>query len=261
MEKHDLSGEINGDLGKKKDHLLKIVGPRNAKTLVYAGTYTELNRISKILTDELAPIERSLPLHFARWLRQNYKQDWQLADLVERGVGVHNGQMHRCLTQIQVKIFEATQGFDSVISTSSIIEGVNTSAENTVLWRNRLGSRPLADFTYKNIIGRGGRMFKYFIGKIYLLEPPPTEEDTQLELELPDQILGGLSDTWESLPLTAQQIEKIRVYRETMTDIVGKETYTRIESDNLLGDPDADFLLELAKNMKDNPHEWRASLN
>jgi replicative superfamily II helicase len=71
------------------------------------------------------------------------------------------------LIQIQIKLFEETSGLKNVISTSSIIEGVNTSAENVILWSNRIGSAKIKDFTYRNIIGRGGRMFKYFVGKIY----------------------------------------------------------------------------------------------
>lgn len=257
LEKHDLYDEINGDLEKKREHLLRIVGPRTSKTLIYAGNYTELDRVSGILIKSLAPIERTVTLHFANWLRQNYRKDWQLADLVERGVAVHNGQIHRCLSQIQVQIFELTQGFDSIISTSSIIEGVNTSAENIVLWRSKVGGKKLQDFTYKNIIGRGGRMFKHFVGKIYLLDPPPDDQDAQLEIELPDSILGGLSDTWDKIQLSSQQQEKIRIYREEMTKILGDRNHRRLQDEELLNDPDTDFILSLARDMRNNPGNRR----
>lgn len=258
LEKHDYSSQINGDLEKKRDHLLTVVrSATKSKTLVYAGTYVEVDRVSKILTEQLPYVDRPLTIHFSNWLRQNYKRDWSLADLVERGVGVHNGQMHRCLSQLQVHIFEASQGFDLMISTSSIIEGVNTSAENIVLWRNRLGGRPLEDFTYKNIIGRGGRMFKHFVGHIYLLEPPPEEQDAQLEIELPDSMLGGLSGGSDKIQLSSQQVEKIRVYREEMINLVGRSNHRKIEENELLNDANADFLLELARNMKRRPEEWR----
>ena len=35
---------------------------------------------------------------------------------------------------------------------------------------SKTGAKSLNDFTYRNIIGRGGRMFKHFIGKIYTYE-------------------------------------------------------------------------------------------
>lgn len=45
--------------------------------------------------------------------------------------------MHRSLSQIQVKLFEYTEGLDTIISTSSIIEGVNTQAEQVIVWSNK----------------------------------------------------------------------------------------------------------------------------
>lgn len=65
-----------------------------------------------------------------------------------------------------------------MVSTSSIIEGVNTQAEQVVVWSNKNGSCKFDYFTYRNIIGRAGRMFKYFVGKVYLLEEPPVQENT-----------------------------------------------------------------------------------
>ncbi len=53
----------------------------------------------------------------------------------------------RRLSQLQVLLFEHEKGFDSIISTSSIIEGVNTSAQNVVIWKSKLGQTNLKDFT------------------------------------------------------------------------------------------------------------------
>ncbi|MGH1572778.1 hypothetical protein ACRAWG_21545 [Methylobacterium sp. P31] len=120
-----------------------------------------------------------------------------------------------------------------------------------------MGGRKLQDFTYKNIIGRGGRMFKHFVGKIYLLDPPPDEKDAQLEIDLPDNILGGLSDSWDRIQLTSQQHEKIRIYREEMVEILGDRNHRRLQEEELLNDPDADFILTLARNMRQDPGEWK----
>ncbi|MCI1141436.1 hypothetical protein MOP88_02320 [Sphingomonas sp. WKB10] len=204
----------------------------------------------------MGKVDRLHASHFANWLRANYQQDWSMADLADRGVGVHNGRMHRCLSQLQVRLFEHEKGFDSIVSTSSIIEGVNTSAQNVVIWKSKLGSTNLKDFTYKNIIGRGGRMFKHFVGHIYLLDSPPAEEDTQLQIEFPDTVLGGLDETQDRDSLTDRQIERVLEYKRQMSDIVGADNFVRLKRDNLLQDSDADFLLKLATDMRDNPEEW-----
>lgn len=114
--------------------------------------------------------------------------------MVLRGTGIHNGQLHRSLSQIQIKLFEEPDALQTIISTSSIIEGVNTSAQNVILWSNLSGKgrARITDFTYKNIIGRGGRMLRHFVGKIYILEEPPKETDNSLNLEIPDELVSDL---------------------------------------------------------------------
>ena len=105
-----------------------------AKTLVYAGSYNNINKVSTILADNLPYKETSLLRDFNDWLKVNYGDSFSLCQLSERGIGIHNGKMHRSLSQIQVKLFEFTEGLDTIISTSSIIEGVNTQAEQVIVW-------------------------------------------------------------------------------------------------------------------------------
>jgi hypothetical protein len=257
LEKHDMYKEIGKDSSRKSEALLKIISPGSEKTLIYAGNYAEIKRVSDLVIEKLVTVDRPHTNHFASWLRNNYQQNWTMADLAERGVGVHNGRMHRCLSQLQVRLFELEKGFDSIVSTSSIIEGVNTSAQNVVIWKSKLGGNNLKDFTYKNIIGRGGRMFKHFVGHIYLLDPPPADEDSQLDIEFPDAVLGGLDETQDRESLTDRQVDRIIEYKRQMSDIVGTENLARLRRDNLLQDSDADFLLKLATDMKDSPEEWR----
>ncbi|AMB46800.1 DEAD/DEAH box helicase [Methylobacterium sp. AMS5] len=257
LEKHDLHKEIKGDAGRKKDALLEIISKRTEKTLIYAGSYSEIDKISELVINNMDVIDRPHTTHFAHWLRVNYQSEWSVADLAERGVGVHNGRMHRCLSQLQIRLFEHEKGFDSIASTSSIIEGVNTSAQNVIVWKSKLGRNNLKDFTYKNIIGRGGRMFKHFIGHIYLLDAPPVEENTQLDLSFPDTILGSLDENQDKDKLTEKQIERIVEYKNQMSDIIGGENFALLRKKNVLQDSDSDFLLTLARNLKSNPQDWR----
>lgn len=249
--------ELGGDDIKKGDILINLISNQTNKSLIYAGTYSEIKKISELAISKIQPVDRIYTSHFAKWLRQNYQSDWSLADLVDRAIGVHNGSMHRCLSQLQIRLFEYEDGFDSIISTSSIIEGVNTSAQNVIVWKSKLGNTNLKDFTYKNIIGRGGRMFKYFVGNIYLLDAPPKSEDAQLDIDFPDEILGTLDEVRDSDQLTDRQVERIIEYRLQMSAIIGDENFARIKRDNILQDSDAEFLLRLAMDMRDNPDDWR----
>ena len=102
----------------------------------------------EVITEHEPKVDRKLLNSFADWLSKNYEENWDLVNLVRRGVGVHNGSLHRSLSQIQIKLFEEQEGLNRIVSTSSIIEGVNTSAENVILWRNKSGRTNIDNFTY-----------------------------------------------------------------------------------------------------------------
>src|SRR5690554_4014978 len=180
LDVQELYQEIERDEQKKTEKLIEILKAQDTKSLIYAGTYANIDTLSNIINIRFEEKNSELLNNFSKWLSKNYSYNWSLTNSVKRGTGIHNGRLHRSLSQIQVKLFEEENGLNNIISTSSIIEGVNTSAENVILWMNKNGRSGLNDFTYRNIIGRGGRMFRHFIGKIYILDKPPTSEQTQI---------------------------------------------------------------------------------
>lgn len=266
LEKFELFKKIQGDRIEKEiqkgELLLNIITEKPTKSLIYAASYAQIEKVSNLLNEKLPISDRQLLYEFANWLTKNYGANWKLTNLVKRGVGIHNGQLHRSISQIQVKLFEENDGLNNIISTSSIIEGVNTSAENVIIWRNRKsGSNGILDyFTYKNIIGRGGRMFKHFIGKIYLLEAPPEEGTTQLDIPFPDTILGDLDETLHISSLNDEQVSQIITFKNEMYEILGKETYDRLLNENIFQSNNSDFIKEIAKQMKLNPNDWNGLL-
>src|SRR3990167_3167583 len=206
LEKHELYKDINKDVQKKNEALLQILGKQKAKTLIYAGTYSNVDSVATLLIENTDREQSKLLSDFSAWLASNYHPNWKLTALVKRGVGIHTGQLHRSLSQIQVRLFEEVNGgLQTLISTTSIIEGVNTSAENVIVWSNKKAQLKLDDFTYRNIIGRGGRMFRHFVGNIYILEEPPSPVEIQLELTFPDELLADVDDEKYKKELTKEQ--------------------------------------------------------
>jgi len=255
LEKFELYPQINNNAEKSKI-LLEILKSNDGKTLIYAGTYSNIDSLSTLFLTTYDEIENPLLSIFSDWLGKNYDVNWSLTKLITRGIGVHNGRLHRSLSQIQVRLFEEETGIKNLISTSSIIEGVNTSAENVIVWRNRKGNAKLDDFTYKNIIGRGGRMFKHFVGKIYILEKPPEQEQTQLNIPFPEEILGDLDGTQYAGILTKEQIAKLKIYSDEMSDLVGIKVYERLKSESVFQSSNSELIREIAIDLTKNPEDW-----
>lgn len=256
LQKHDLYKEIRKDEAKKNAALLEILANKNTKSLIYAGTYSNIDKIANLLIENHDVSDQALLHEFSEWLGTHYAVNWNLTSLVKRGTGFHNGQLHRSLSQLQIKLFSEEHGLNNIISTSSIIEGVNTSAENVIIWMNKNGSVKLNDFTYKNIIGRGGRMFKHFVGQIYILDAPPAEEATQLDIPFPDQILGDLDELQFKAELTDEQISHIITYRNEMHELIGVDAFKSLVDGHVFQTSDAGLIKQIIIDMKTNPSEW-----
>lgn len=238
----------------KKNNLVNILQNNTAKTLVYVGSYNNINKVSTILADNLPYKETSLLRDFNDWLKVNYGDSFSLCQLSERGIGIHNGKMHRSLSQIQVKLFECTEGLDTIISTSSIIEGVNTQAEQVIVWSNKNGLHKFDYFTYRNIIGRAGRMFKYFVGKVYLLEEPPVQENTTLTIDFPDEVAESLDSEDPGIEINQEQNNHIKEYEEFMMNALGAENFRQIRKLSIFKSCDPRILKSLIEKLKANPN-------
>ncbi|RUO44526.1 DEAD/DEAH box helicase [Idiomarina aquatica] len=258
LEKHELYEEIDGDETAKCEALINILSKTAGKTLIYAGTFRNIDSLSNLLTARFSSFENRLLRDFHHWLAKNYDVNWKLTNLVKKGTGIHNGRLHRSLSQIQIRLFEEEKGLKNLVSTSSIIEGVNTSAENVVLWSNLSGrgKARISDFSYKNIIGRGGRMFRHFVGKVYVLEKPPEETKTQLDLEFPDQLVGSIDLEEYKTELTQDQIAKIIAYKEDMEELLGEGRLNQLQKGGQIESSDSFLIRNIAKELVTNKSTW-----
>lgn len=175
----------------KQNKLLQILQKNSDKTLIYSATYNDINILSDFLSKNINYNfqNNQLILKFSQWLVHNYGIHWSLPRLVSKGIGVHTGRLHRSIAQLVIKLFEEENAINIILSTSSIIEGVNTSAKNVIIWKAKNGTKNLDFYSYKNVIGRSGRMFKHFVGNVFLLDRPPQDESVTLSITFDDNLL------------------------------------------------------------------------
>lgn len=254
---HDLSSVASGSLEKKVDVLKELIVDSDRRSLIYAGSHPQVSAIAKILEASLKGVGSLLLTDFADWLGKHYARDWKLSRLVAKGVGLHNGQLHRALSQIQVRLFEEAVGLKIIISTSSIIEGVNTSAERVIVWSNKSGNTKLTNFDYRNILGRGGRMFRHFVGEVYVLEQPPKAQDEQLELTLPDSLLGMEELDHLRDDLSDLQREKAEKYVADIDAVFDFSAVRQMQAEGQLQASDGDRIAKMFRDVRADPQGWR----
>lgn len=167
---------------ERLERLVGILEGKTGPTLIYCQSASSAATIAEHLIGNgiVDPPAATIPT--ADWLSENFHPEWIVAKAVRAGIGVHHGSLPRSVQQLMVRLFN-DGAIRLLICTSTLIEGVNTAAETVIIF-DRRKRRTFDFFTYKNIQGRAGRMGRYFIGKVHVLEKPPAEEPFVVEYEI-----------------------------------------------------------------------------
>ncbi|WP_103864820.1 DEAD/DEAH box helicase [Aquimarina sp. I32.4] len=186
----DHDGEF-GSRGKKAINkervlfdLLRSQQLSNEQTIIYCSSPGRVRKMSKKFTEYL--IEKSKPVSIEKyplteWVQKNVSEDWSLLKNLNYNIGIHDGALQKHITSSIIDYFNNGQ-LKYLFCTSTIIEGVNTSAKNIIYYDEHKGLKPNGGpkkvdfFDYSNIKGRAGRMMEHYVGKIYNFNPPPPNE-------------------------------------------------------------------------------------
>ncbi|MFT6442919.1 MAG: hypothetical protein ACJASM_002472 [Salibacteraceae bacterium] len=154
------------------------------QTIIYCSSPNRVRKMAKKFTDFL--IERKEPISsedypLIEWIRKNVAKDWSLLKNLQYNIGIHDGALQKHITSTVIDYFNDGQ-LKYLFCTSTIIEGVNTSAKNIVFYDENKGPNPVDFFDYSNIKGRAGRMMEHYVGKIYNFNPPPPNEKIIIDI-------------------------------------------------------------------------------
>jgi hypothetical protein len=166
--------------------LVEICRDHDGPTLIYCRAPAGCRRVGEYLEEAGIGTPRPALDPAAEWLRQHVHPDWIVPRLLVRGIGIHHAQMPRWLSQFIVRAFNAGD-LDVLACTSTLIEGVNTTAKNVVIFENKIGPKDLDLFTFENISGRSGRMWQHFVGRVFHFFPRPPGELQTVDIPILSQ--------------------------------------------------------------------------
>ncbi|MBV9448663.1 MAG: DEAD/DEAH box helicase [Streptosporangiaceae bacterium] len=227
-----------------------LLGP----TLLYVRSPARAREVARWLLDAgLGRTERDLD-DAANWVARAYHPQWLVPRALRNGIGVHHGKIPRALAHHMVRLFNEGK-LPWLIVTSTLIEGVNTAAKNVIIVDNKIAKRNLDFFTYSNICGRSGRMFKHFVGKVVVYGQPPEPQATTVDIPAYSQGRDAPLSLLIQLPwneLTPASRERLRPYFEQQLINVS----TIREAAGI--DPEA--ILNIARQFHQDPRGWSARL-
>lgn len=227
---YQTTGVRNRAIEKEKKLFELLYNKRDEQSIVYVSSpqraYTLANKYYTYLIDEgLLKDAQYLPI--CEWIEENLSREWGFNDLIKNHIGVHSGIIPKHLVHSMIEYFNECK-LDVLFCTSTIIEGVNTSAKNVFIFDNKKGPNSLDFFDFSNIKGRAGRMLKHYTGRVYIFDSIPKREILDLDIPFYDQRI---------------------INDEILINLDREEVHTQhLEKYRELNDYDIDYLKIIKKN-------------
>lgn len=181
------------------------------------------------------------------WIGRHYHPEWSFVTSLEKGIGLHHGRIPRSLGQYAVRSFNSGR-IRFLVCTSTLIEGVNTTAKNVVIYDDKISNKRFDYFTFNNIKGRSGRMFTHFVGHVYLFHPPP-------EVELPSidvPVITQPDSAQKSLLIHLADEDLSDRSRDALADLLAQSDVPMEDLRKSSG-IDPELLVALARRLRSEP--------
>jgi replicative superfamily II helicase len=166
--------EFNFESNRKADKLIEIVkkiNEINENTIVYCSTrnYTETYATTLLESKVFNHHSNNDYSDFIKHISENFSKDWTIIKALQKGIGVHHGLIPKYIQKEIISLFNSGH-LKVLLSTTTITEGVNTSAKNLIVLHSKKGDKELKKFDAKNIAGRAGRFLYHYSGRVIILQ-------------------------------------------------------------------------------------------
>lgn len=165
--------------GGKTAHFVELVkqlSEKHENAIVYCNTKSATEKQAEILIEGqwALPMVNDARLtrlinHLETLFAERKGAQWIVTKALKHGVGVHHGLVPKYIQQEIINLFN--EGVLKVlVCTTTITEGVNTTAKNMIVLNGTKGTKQLKKFDAQNIEGRAGRFMKHYQGRVFILD-------------------------------------------------------------------------------------------
>lgn len=162
------------DTNNKTDRLIEIVKrikELEENSIIYCSTrnYTETYARTLLESSVFNSHSDNAYADFINHISKNFSKDWTIIKALKKGIGIHHGLIPKYIQKEIISLFNSGQ-LKVLLSTTTITEGVNTSAKNLIVLHSKKGDKELKKFDAKNIAGRAGRFLYHYSGRVIVLK-------------------------------------------------------------------------------------------
>ena len=138
------------------------------KSMIYYSSKEKLGKAA-IAIEQVMPYKEDI---LVKYLVNTYGKDicdnWYLVKALSKGIAINYNEIPNFIKDYMLnKYNKKDSGYNILLSTSTLLEGVNTSTKNLYITSEKNGKNKMTDFEFWNLVGRAGRLGEYKIGYIY----------------------------------------------------------------------------------------------
>ena len=185
---HSMKGYTDAVIQKEKILFDLLFDLRNEQNIIYCSSPNRARKLAEqfceYLSEKWISADNELPL--IEWIKENIDERWNLIKFIQNKIGINDGWLQKHINSSMIKYFN-DWNLNFIFCTSTIIEWVNTSAKNIIIFDSKKGWKEIDYFDYSNIKWRAWRMMIHYIWKIYEFNSPPKEEDILIDIPFFEQ--------------------------------------------------------------------------
>lgn len=191
----DMSKNIENKKNKELVLFDLLYSLHNEQTIIYCSSPEKVRELARnfyyYLNEKKYTKKTNLPI--IEWINKKITPDWILSKELEFGIGIHSAAIYKHMSNSIINYFNEGK-LNYIFCTSTIIEGVNTSAKNVIIYDNKRGRNTLDYFDYSNIKGRSGRLMQHYVGTLYNFISPPNREEIIVDIPFYEQNKNSISN-------------------------------------------------------------------
>lgn len=169
----DLKGYSKKNKSQQLAKIIRDIRYSGENVILYSKGPGMAEKYAKGLISESVEINDPVSLEldsFIRHLSDKFDFDnWIVVESLKQRIGIHHGLVPKYIQKEIVNFFNRND-LDVLITTTTITEGVNTSAKNLLVLNATKGTKILKKFDAKNVAGRAGRFLHHYSGRVLILD-------------------------------------------------------------------------------------------
>ncbi len=158
------------DNASESDSAITYILEKSAeKNIIYFNKPKDIEAFAMELTEVLEPITDEDISIAVEELSVNLHQDYKLVECLKKGVVYHHGSMTEMVRNYVEYLFRISPSLKYLISSSTLLEGVNLPIEKLFVMNCKKGRSNLTGSQFKNWLGESIDLVKYFLLSIQVV--------------------------------------------------------------------------------------------